>query len=402
MNASICNLLKGGRLITILSWAAVIWCVVACQPCLASEAGRQTIYYQATYADGRIRNLTNIPSTKEGIVRLVRTSCVEGPPANDVISTGDDWCADVNTNQPRYQDMRWNGKAWVCPTEPKGPSQTTRPASDQDLIRYETDRVTLIVSNLRERLVQCDHAVAEAQRNLEKAGDADSKAAAKEGLAKARQRRQKILDSLKHYSDRIDALGEISPQGKLPEPTGRVRQESSADGAGNSCRAASLVVGDLESSSRQQVWKLAAGSDRRTYRVAMAHARGGQLGAFYYVAYADTSGDGQPDTLIARSPLAMVAKPGQCTSWTFTTDHANVFVGKLWSLADMARLRRCPVVRRPRRNGTAPEVRIYDMIWPMRSGDRKYYINPGAMRVRIEDQNPDKLSGSTGSQIIIK
>jgi hypothetical protein len=67
-----------------------------------------------------------------------------------------------------------------------------------------------------------------------------------------------------------------------------------------------------------------------TYTVQMAHVAAGAAGAFYYVAYADTSGDGLPDKLIARSPRAQAAQDGAWTSWGFESDEHVVFVGAAW------------------------------------------------------------------------
>ena len=68
----------------------------------------------------------------------------------------------------------------------------------------------------------------------------------------------------------------------------------------------------------------------------MAHAEAGTFGAFYYVAYADSTGDGLPDTPLARSPLAASERPGQWTSWRFTTDAERVFIGHAWPNVDNA------------------------------------------------------------------
>jgi len=63
----------------------------------------------------------------------------------------------------------------------------------------------------------------------------------------------------------------------------------------------------------------------------MSHAEAGTFGAFYYVAYADTTRDGLPDTLIARSPLAEADIPGRWTAWRFTPAMRTVFVGHAWA-----------------------------------------------------------------------
>jgi len=68
--------------------------------------------------------------------------------------------------------------------------------------------------------------------------------------------------------------------------------------------------------------------------VSMAHAEAGPFGAFHYVAYADTDGDGLPDRLIGRSPLVTASAAGDWTDWQFTTDQQVVFVGNAWTNPD--------------------------------------------------------------------
>jgi hypothetical protein len=83
---------------------------------------------------------------------------------------------------------------------------------------------------------------------------------------------------------------------------------------------------------RVQVWKVPGHADdgARTVNVAMAHPEAGQAGAFRYVAYGDTDGDGRPDKLLAVSPVAEASQPGEWTSWRFQTDVPDVYVGNAW------------------------------------------------------------------------
>ncbi len=73
-------------------------------------------------------------------------------------------------------------------------------------------------------------------------------------------------------------------------------------------------------------------SDR--IRVEMAHAAAGPEGSFRIVAYADTAGDGLPDTEIARSELLSAEKPGQWSTFEFTTAEKAIFVGNAWPGAE--------------------------------------------------------------------
>ena len=80
-----------------------------------------------------------------------------------------------------------------------------------------------------------------------------------------------------------------------------------------------------------QVWRIlpkyALGS---RYRVSIRHAVAGAAGAFYIIAFADSSGNGRPDTRIGISPLCRAAAVGQWSSWEFRTKHKTVFVGNCW------------------------------------------------------------------------
>jgi len=82
---------------------------------------------------------------------------------------------------------------------------------------------------------------------------------------------------------------------------------------------------------RIQVWRILpkhAGVGR--YRVSIKHAAGGEVGGFFITAWADTDGDGTPDTRIGSSPRICMKQPGQWSSWVFRTKHEDVFVGNFW------------------------------------------------------------------------
>ena len=80
-----------------------------------------------------------------------------------------------------------------------------------------------------------------------------------------------------------------------------------------------------------QVWRiLPAHAGPGRYRVSIKHARSGQAGGFFMTAWADTNGDGAPDTHIASSSRPSVKQAGEWSSWEFQTKHENVFVGNFW------------------------------------------------------------------------
>jgi 4-amino-4-deoxy-L-arabinose transferase-like glycosyltransferase len=66
--------------------------------------------------------------------------------------------------------------------------------------------------------------------------------------------------------------------------------------------------------------------------VELAHARSGEEGAFRFVAYADTEGDGLPDRLVAESPALRADQPDGWSRWEFTAPGGRIFVGSRWKL----------------------------------------------------------------------
>lgn len=109
-----------------------------------------------------------------------------------------------------------------------------------------------------------------------------------------------------------------------------------------------------------QVWKIIPEekeSDEIVLRI--AHAEAGEQGGFEMVAFADTTGDGWPDTLLDRSPFFQVREAGSWSAWTFSTPEKVVFVGNTWY---------------------EPAVVYYDGgIWPYESLDTTmFYSNTGS------------------------
>ena len=83
---------------------------------------------------------------------------------------------------------------------------------------------------------------------------------------------------------------------------------------------------------RLQVWEVtAAFSAGDTLKVKAQHAAAGESGGFYLVAYADTMGDGRPDTEFSRSPFLTAVRGGEWSQWTFTAPQGKVFVGNTWN-----------------------------------------------------------------------
>lgn len=138
--------------------------------------------------------------------------------------------------------------------------------------------------------------------------------------------------------------GELSEKYKIPEKkqvkhipaTGEVVQVKLDPDWTNAAGIVKSISKVSIPAHRVQVWAAPPETARRSYHITMAHAEAGPMGAFYYVAYADSTGDGLPDTLIARSILAGSEEAGQWTAWSFITEARTVFIGMAWASADTA------------------------------------------------------------------
>ncbi|MEA1926991.1 MAG: hypothetical protein U9N73_02200, partial [Candidatus Auribacterota bacterium] len=88
-----------------------------------------------------------------------------------------------------------------------------------------------------------------------------------------------------------------------------------------------------------QIWEInpwKRKSDRMLLEA--AHAAPGEEGGFSLVVYADTNRDERPDKLLARSPYLTVEKKGEWSSFTFTTEEKNIFVGMSWPKGSKTRV----------------------------------------------------------------
>ncbi len=288
------------------------------------------VYYQATFADGTVRDLNEIPKAKKGIRRVVRISRFEpAVKGYEVLSTRHPMVKSVRPGRTVKHELAWNGKAWVGPEQRQAKSFPAGTRSMRDVIRREVRKTEVILKALRGRLKQHDHAVAEAERKLAKVKDVDGEPAAKADLEKARRSRRKVLEAIEQYARQLEALKEVTEHKKPERPTGRVERLQQPPGKSN-FGVAKPITRRAVLPHRLHVWKLDPGKGRRTCTVAMAHPEAGRFGAFHYVVYADTNADGLPDKLIARSPLAQADAPGQWTKWTFTTSEPTIFVGNTW------------------------------------------------------------------------
>ena len=290
----------------------------------AGQPGR-TVYYQVTFSDGSGRDVSTVPETHKGITRVLRIVRIEqGVRGYEILSTGPQTLTLVSRGQTYRTDLAWDGRAWVAP-EDAAPAVTISTPSGPDAApaRAELLLVKASLLELAARLLESHEKLAAAEKGLD-GPQADA-------VAKARQEvrgcAMQVLAEARKLSG-PDAAG-----GQPGEPTGRVEPQT-----GEAPKQAVGIVKPIDQVAclphRVQVWKLPAGPGRRTYHVSAGHPEAGAAGAFYYVAYADTTGDGRPDQRIARSDLARAEQPGQWTQWAFTTDCRDVYVGKAWDRPD--------------------------------------------------------------------
>jgi len=304
----------------------------------AKDRGR-TVYYQVTYADGTMRELSAVPKTGQGITRVLRVLRVEqGRQGYEILSTGPQALTLVSRGQTYKSDLQWNGKAWVAPEDapaaaggkpaPKGadPSAALR-AQQAEIARAQAGLVALL-----QKLLASDEKLGEIEKSLREGREGPSKAAADEvtrarkeiwaALAEIVEAARKLSGSPGAGKPPADASGKVTPGEPAPEQRAGGIVKPVEDVAVLPCRA--------------QVWKLPSAAGQRTYHVSIAHPEAGRFGEFYYVAYADTDGDARPDKLIARSPLARADVPGAWTRWDFATSERDVFVGRAWQRAETA------------------------------------------------------------------
>jgi len=374
---------------------------------LAPASPPGDVYYQATYEDGRVADLSAVPAGCEGIRGVVRIVLPAGQARGAVV---------LSTHPPNFARipsaadhlaLQWNGQAWEAPAPRDDRRWDRRPAAPPEQVQEIKD----LLEAQRRRL--------ERTRREPAAPDVSAQLRHIELLEISVRQLENLLATLEGASTQPatgpagNPLLEQPPTGTLgmdlppqrppgaapqnpPERVGQPPAESPSPPppvVGASCPVDQVA----SPAHRVQVWPLPPGQGRRTIVVAMAHPEAGYGGAFYYVAYADADQDGLPDTLIARSDLAAADRPGGWTSWSFTTDEPAVFVGNAWA-ADQP-----SAYMAPTREGAwlGPEEVYVSGIFggpPCRRWEYLPFITN--LRVRIVDQNPDPPSGAHGVRMI--
>ncbi|MHC4718742.1 MAG: hypothetical protein ACYS5V_17400, partial [Planctomycetota bacterium] len=290
--------------------------------------GESIVYYQLITAENRIRDVSEVPRTNRGIRRVLRISRIEGPyPGHVIHAVNRTGFGLVHTGRTVRTELRWNGKAWVAgPDAPAAPAQPTTRPSPAPPERARKDAAKVLgekIKAARETLGVAEKAVLVAAEALTKTKGTDREAAGMLLLEQAQRARRKALRELVQLEGLLSdvaapvaapAVGKAVPGSIDPALPGTL-------GVARPIRSRRVLP------YRSHVWKLPRRRGRRAYAVSMAHPEAGYYGAFYYIAYSDTTGDGTPDTLIARSPLAVGRYPGQWSRWSFATAAEDVYVG---------------------------------------------------------------------------
>ena len=343
------------RLASALLIAVIIIC--ASPSGLAqSDTRLGAVYYQVLHADRQLRDLPKVPDTNKGIRGVLRIATIgTARPAarrRKILSTERPLARQTTVERTCRTQLTWNGRAWVG-------SAADRTRQLAEVISTRVFRVGAgrklragrphpLLGSLRElqnRRAFWQLAAIDIEAKMFEHAGSPTAGKKRWDLAAVGAIQRKIDRSINLHRKALAKLarqGELGAKFKLPDdrqirlldPTGKV---VAAELGGRWTAAAGIVkpIGEVHIlPHRLQVWAAAPQSGRRTYHVTMAHAEAGTFGAFYYVAYADLTGDGLPDTPIARSALAQSERPGQWTSWSFTTEAARVFIGHAWPNAD--------------------------------------------------------------------
>ncbi len=283
------------------------------------------VYFQATYANGLVRDLNEVPTNRKNLRRVVRIARYEGyGEGHRLISTGPYPVTEYRSGRTVKNELMWDGKAWIA-------RPVARPhAPMADVLRTEHARLRKVVGAMEKQLARQDHAVAAAKRQLSAATDDAGKAAAAESLAAAGEHRKATAKALELYRIQLKAIGPAD-RPNVPAEIGKIGFYTHAAGDAKMLGSSRVIREARTLPHRVQVWPLPAGKGERNISVAMSHPEAGQYGAFHYVAYADTDGDGRPDQIIGISPLATANQAGEWTNWDFRTDEPQVFVGNAWT-----------------------------------------------------------------------
>jgi hypothetical protein len=345
------------RFVPALMIAAIT--VLICQSATAqNDVQLGGIYYQVQYADRSVADLPLIPETNKGVKSVLRIATVgserNAPREARILSTRTGVTSPAELSRTYRTQLVWNSRAWVG-------SAADRTHRFAKVLSTSDFRIR---ANRRVRPGR-KHPLLESLLQLENrrafwrlaAIDVEAKMFEHAGTPRAGKKRwdlaavhviqRQVDDSIGRHRKaltRLNKQGKLGKRFKLQDykpvkfggPTGKV-VVSKPDGLWKTAAGIAVPISKPSvPAHRLQVWAAPTERGRRDYHVSMAHAEAGTFGAFYYVAYCDSTGDGLPDTPIARSAMALSARSGQWTEWSFTTNAENVFIGHTWHGADTA------------------------------------------------------------------
>jgi hypothetical protein len=352
--------------------------------CLASWAfaasgTEAAAYYQVTFTDGRVEDLPGPPGVREGIHRVTRiTRSVDAGRGSVVLSTGP---RPIQSSLPSLSrtDLTWDGRAWVVPA-PESPPRDESPDQWAQLA-IALDALYQLEKLHARRLAETQQD-APTTRESPEAGATDQTTETRRILARVRAL---IARHERGLTQRFEA-----PEG-IADPSGQPARSLETQQPGEP--HSQPHTGEMRVLPHQvQVWPLPESAGQRTYRVSLPHAEAGALGAFCYVAYADSDDDGTPDRLIARSPLVSAERPGERTDWSFHTDEPRVFVGNAWLRTDAAQW-----IQAPAKSGRDDDWGLPDEVYvsgffgkvPRRREASRPYVH--GLRVRLKPrERPDQ------------
>ena len=375
---------------------------------LSAAAAGQTVHFAVTYADGEVRNVAGVPADNKGIASVTRvTRLLPRGNTYEVLSTHGRPIRTINGGRTERMALAWNGKAWVGPAaaaaargigKPAPPPKGAAPMTGER--RAEIMKTEALLATLRKLEGKYARRLADERKAVASADDA-GKIAALDALAKAKFAHDNCTKAIAQAETRLANL-----------LAGRPVTAPAASLKGGSVTSAVRtppgvgVIDPVEDSAvmphRVQVWPLKPGKGLRTCRVSIAHTEAGVCGAFYYVAYSDSTGDGVPDTLIARSPLAQADRPGGWTLWTFRTDAERVFVGNTWPRADTTQYSRKRKTRRRDPNWSGLPDEIYVSGFFGKVPTKKHTFWPYLHNIRVQLHEPERRKRGGESEIIIR
>jgi len=193
---------RGSFIAAVLACAAALGIV---RP-RAAESATASVYYQVTYADGSVKDLSQPPETSEGVERVVRvTHESSGQAGYEITATGPDVLTVINPDTISRQELTWNGSQWTAPEQKEEPKEPQGPPLSREL---ELRRLKHIAAGLTLQRAALAEQVANAEKQLEESAGKPGEADARAKLAEARRDMQECTQLLAEY-DAALRLAEI-------------------------------------------------------------------------------------------------------------------------------------------------------------------------------------------------